>query len=1181
MRIKLPALAVTSVLLLSMFSFAVVLVPNNARATTLFVGGSGPGNYTTISGAIYSASAGGTVYVYNGTYFERVKIKKSITLLGENWDGTIIDGQESGDVIDIIADWVNVSGFTVTNCSTYAGVRIYGVGNVVVRDSKILDNQGDGIRVEYSNNVTVSDNIVGKYGIVSGVGIVARQSQNLTISNNTISSHFYGGLSVVNSEYSLVSGNYGTGNFDFISVGGSHNTISHNTAINNDGYPMTLGGHNNTLTNNVVRGCAFDCIHSSADDSIIVNNTIFPWIPYAGSMSGIHLWNANSNLVNGNIIFDSANTSLSLVSSNSNSIENNTFGNAWYTVDVAIHDSFNNTFVNNSVLDNHYGGLELLDSFGNLMHHNNFINITTEPNDDGNNSWDDGYPSGGNYWDAYNGTDTKSGPDQDQPGSDGIGDIPYNISGGSNRDRYPLMSPAVPLPTLPSAPLNLRATGLANDILLEWEPPPDYGGSFVHTYKVYQEGGLHDEVPSSWSSYLHWGLPHGLTLCYYVSAVNGVGEGPGSNTACATTGIVPEQPLGLTAVGGNEQVILNWTEPSYDGGLPVSNYRIYRGTVSDGEEFLTEVDNVLDYTDLNVANGQTYYYRVSAVNEKGEGLLSNEANATPAWVPGPPRWLAATPGDESVILAWSAPADDGGAPITSYNIFRGNASGGEVHIDTIGNQQNYLDIGLINGRIYYYKVSAVNKMGEGPQSNEAQATPGSVPGPPMNLSAEPMDSKVHLSWSPPEDDGGWWLGDYRLYRGTSPGGEVFLVKVGKVLEYMDTGLTNNVTYYYQVTASNRHGEGPRSDEVRAIPLEWTLPSEPLNLLASPGDGNISLEWDSPSSKGNNTILNYRIYRGNASGEELFHLEVGNVTSFTDTKLVNGQGYYYRISAANKVGDGPLSNEANATPSAVPGAPVLLRAILSGVNSESVTVSWSLSPDDGKGQGTVVGYRVYRGSSYDANGTGYQLLTSLPNGTSDFINSLAGEGDPNNYFYRVCALDLNGRVNCSFNQAGKFTRLLSAGVNLASIPLMQNDRSISEVLKTVKWDRAWAYDSAAQTWRSNERSKLYGGALRTLDYAMAFWIDVNEESNLTVAGTIPSETFIHLHEGWNLVGFPSFNTTYTVADLKVDTGATRIEGFDPSSPPYLLKALQVADVLLAGYGYWICAPTDIVWTVGNI
>jgi hypothetical protein len=80
-------------------------------------------------------------------------------------------------------------------------------------------------------------------------------------------------------------------------------------------------------------------------------------------------------------------------------------------------------------------------SYENSVYHNNFVDNVYQGYDYRVNQWDDGYPSGGNYWGDYTGIDEKSGPNQNQPGSDGIGDTPYIIPGGTNSDQYPLMSP--------------------------------------------------------------------------------------------------------------------------------------------------------------------------------------------------------------------------------------------------------------------------------------------------------------------------------------------------------------------------------------------------------------------------------------------------------------------------------------------------------------------------------------------------------------------------------------------------------------------------------------------------------------------------------------------------------------------------------------------------------------------
>ncbi len=93
---------------------------------------------------------------------------------------------------------------------------------------------------------------------------------------------------------------------------------------------------------------------------------------------------------------------------------------------------------------------------------------------------------------------------------------------------------------------------------------------------------------------------------------------------------VSSAPQNLQATAGNAQVTLSWSAPSSNGGASITNYNIYRGTSSGSETLLTTVGNVLSYTDNNaVANGQIYFYRVTAVNSAGESPTSNEVSATP------------------------------------------------------------------------------------------------------------------------------------------------------------------------------------------------------------------------------------------------------------------------------------------------------------------------------------------------------------------------------------------------------------------------------------------------------------------------------------------------------------------------------------------------------------------------
>ncbi len=102
--------------------------------------------------------------------------------------------------------------------------------------------------------------------------------------------------------------------------------------------------------------------------------------------------------------------------------------------------------------------------------------------------------------------------------------------------------------------------------------------------------------------------------------------------------------------------------------------------------------------------------------------------------PGAPTLNSATPGNGEVVLHWTAPASNGGSAITSYNIYEGTSSGGETLLENTGSATNSTTVvGLTNGTTYYFKVSAVNGIGEGPFPTRRRPPPPPSPAPPPGL----------------------------------------------------------------------------------------------------------------------------------------------------------------------------------------------------------------------------------------------------------------------------------------------------------------------------------------------------------------------------------------------------------------------------------------------------------------
>ena len=530
----------------------------------------------------------------------------------------------------------------------------------------------------------------------------------------------------------------------------------------------------------------------------------------------------------------------------------------------------------------------------------------------------------------------------------GAGYVGVGIRGTSGRlDDFGARTLGVAPPTAPSAPQNLQAAAGNGQVVLTWSLPASDGGASISEYKIYRstssgaETQISPTIPATVTglTYTDAGLTNGQIYYYKVLAVNSAGPGPLSNEANATPTApagAPSAPQNLQAAAGNGQVVLTWSLPASDGGASISEYKIYRSTSSGAETQISPTIPAtvtgLTYTDAGLTNGQIYYYKVLAVNSAGPGPLSNEANATPtapAGAPSAPQNLQAAAGNGQVVLTWSLPASDGGASISEYKIYRSTSSGAETQISpTIPatvTGLTYTDAGLTNGQIYYYKVLAVNSAGPGPLSNEANATPtapAGAPSAPQNLQAAAGNGQVVLTWSLPASDGGASISEYKIYRSTSSGAETQISPTIPAtvtgLTYTDAGLTNGQIYYYKVLAVNSAGPGPLSNEANATPTAPAgAPSAPQNLQAAAGNGQVVLTWSLPASDGGASISEYKIYRSTSSGAEtqISPTIPATVTglTYTDAGLTNGQIYYYKVLAVNSAGPGPLSNEANATP----------------------------------------------------------------------------------------------------------------------------------------------------------------------------------------------------------------------------------------------------------------------------
>jgi len=251
----------------------------------MYVGGSGPGNYSSIQDAIDDASDGDTVFVYDDSspYYENIIIEKSLVLKGENRNTTIIDGNwNEGYVLRIEADYVEVSGFTIINSGNaiemwsnhssindnvitnnlWTGIFLYKSRDTIIFKNNITNNSGRGIDLLGCSNNIIMENEITKHnweGINLEYSICNNISRNV-ISDNTdnINFHFFSSGNIIRKNIISNSRDWGIQ----IMYGSDNNTICSNTLANNEycGLQLDTSGNIvccNNFINNKARHVTF------------------------------------------------------------------------------------------------------------------------------------------------------------------------------------------------------------------------------------------------------------------------------------------------------------------------------------------------------------------------------------------------------------------------------------------------------------------------------------------------------------------------------------------------------------------------------------------------------------------------------------------------------------------------------------------------------------------------------------------------------------------------------------------------------------------------------------------------------------------------------------------------------------------------------------------------------------
>ena len=356
---------------------------------------------------------------------------------------------------------------------------------------------------------------------------------------------------------------------------------------------------------------------------------------------------------------------------------------------------------------------------------------------------------------------------------------------------------------------------------------------------------------------------------------------------------------------------------------------------------------------------------ILVANPDGSGLRSLSAGGQgPDWAsipaagtaaPGAPTGVTATPGDRSATVSWSAPASNGGAPLTKYTVKTTGPTGSFSTKDVTSGTSTTVT-GLTNGTQYTITVTATNSAGTGPASSPpvsvTPAAAATAPGAPTGVSATAGDASATVSWSTPASNGGSAITKYTVAAQPSSGPAV-TKDVSSGTSTTLTGLTNGTTYAVTVTATNAAGTGPASSPAVSVtpaaPVAATTPGAPTGVTASAGDASATVTWSAPASDGGAAITKYTVTAQPASGTAVTK-DVTSANSTTITGLTNDTAYAVSVTASNAVGTGPASSPpASVTPTAAPAgvtAPDAPTAVSATAGDGEVTITWEAPASDG-------------------------------------------------------------------------------------------------------------------------------------------------------------------------------------------------------------------------------------------
>jgi uncharacterized repeat protein (TIGR01451 family) len=1099
---------------------------------------------------------------------------------------------------------IHILNNTASN-SLLTGFDISGSDNVMITDNFIENNRDRAIYLDGSLNNTLANNIM----VNNGIYINGAHSSDAS-SNKYYYTHSIDPSNTVNGKpvyfWKNQSGGVVPPDAGQIILTNCTNVFIENQDISNASVGIAL----TYSSNNTIRNCTLSSNSYSGTEfgwnsysNIFVNNIIQSDDEWS---HGILLFYTHLNKIENNT-FSGGYNAIELIVTEGNRIINNTMSHSTEGITVWWGAS-NNTIQNNIMTDIEYPIYFDSEANNNKVFHNNFINVTYYATDEGiNNNWDDGYPSGGNYWSDYTGEDIMNGVSQNVPGADGIGDTPYtNIQGGAGaQDNYPLMTPwdknpaSADLSIVPddisffnSNPAKWDEVTICAEIRSnDWFVEPLVNVVKIVDKEIAPQGDIltytifYNNTGSGNLDYititdeLHWGVTylgsnppptsifgqtaiwnltnvspgvHSIDLMVIISPIVANGTLIGNHVTCnySPSGIYSEG-WAYTMVGDTSPVIPH-SEPGthctvsfYLDSINPENliYREYEVFVPNDGSTIICHDWIADVTGSHVII-------VDIIDSNPAELdMTNNAASKVLTISEPCGKLKVkASSDKQKYVSGTDDHADIIVKVTYLGQPIGGASVSAFVIDPNGANSS-VEMAEIYEGIYVGSYPFTNVSTTGAYRINAIATKSGY------LQGENNDAKDKFFLDSPVPQMPE-VESVALSANILAGG-MSLVVTADILnpagvESIFAALSGHRrwgTFVRPMYDDGTHSDAVAGDDIFTALFDTGAMAETYTLDISI-NGQINEKLDA-------VVVSPTDY---VAIDSFTGLETsGNFVEMasTLTNLTIGLNTVSEISGINFL----IVEHRTATGGKD------LEFIPSGNAITAMTyahIEVSYTDDDIPANVSEESLRLWVYNIYTE-----RLEPCTPSGVDTFSDLVWGDTEHFSEFKMMSSPP----GTCAHKIQ------LSAGWNLISVPVGLSDASLEKFLSPISglWDNVKYYDNndIADPWKSN-RPGGTANDLFEVDHTMALWVRVSGSAELPVFGSQRTLTQIVLCAGWNFVGYPSF-TSQSVGSALWGTGADRVEIMDSASPT-LLQVVGPDYVLTPGQGLWIHVPADSVWTV---